>query len=147
MRNSPGVKYGSHHPLGRKPVQCPVLTTYSRGIFVGSGLTSEQMKPPRVYTCGTLHFFGGIRRSTLLRFSSFKGSVMRIHPRAYTGGFLRRRIKTEIKRWHLTGNSRQRGHDIFLIGWAFTETFVPLLDSGQLRTMDGQVEPAMGPNT
>jgi len=50
------------------------------------------MKPQRVYTRGVLHFFGGIHRSTLLRSSSFKGSVIRIHPRAYAGGLLRRRI-------------------------------------------------------
>ncbi len=64
------------------------------------------MKPPRDNTHGILHFFGGIRRSTLLAYSaeaaapaakaghssSFKGSAMRIHPRAYGRGLLRRRI-------------------------------------------------------
>ncbi|MCH6546517.1 MAG: hypothetical protein IH796_11060 [Deltaproteobacteria bacterium] len=51
------------------------------------------MKPPRVYTRGILHyFFGGIRRSTLLRSSSCGGFTMRIHPRAYARGRLRRRI-------------------------------------------------------
>ncbi len=33
MRNSPGVKFGSHHRLGRKPMQGPVLTTYSGVMF------------------------------------------------------------------------------------------------------------------
>jgi hypothetical protein len=28
------------------------------------------MKPPRVYTRGILHFFGGIHRSTLLAYSA-----------------------------------------------------------------------------
>ncbi len=51
------------------------------------------MKPPRVYTRGILPFFGGIRRSTLLRSWSFGGSDRRIHPWAYAHGLLRRRIK------------------------------------------------------
>ena len=33
MRNLHGVKFGSHHPFGRKPVQYPVMTTYSGVIF------------------------------------------------------------------------------------------------------------------
>ncbi len=78
------------------------------------------MKPPRAYARGILaysaevasatkagHFFGGIRRSTLLAYSaeaaasaakagrspSFGGSAVRIHPRLYSRGLLRRRIK------------------------------------------------------
>ncbi len=39
MRNSPGAKYGSHHPLGRKPVQGPVLTTYSGVMFCRIGVS------------------------------------------------------------------------------------------------------------
>ena len=39
------------------------------------------MKLPRVYTRGILHFFGGIRRSTRLRSTSFGASTLRIHPR------------------------------------------------------------------
>jgi len=50
------------------------------------------MKPPRAHARGILHFFGEIRRSTLLRSSSFGGSYLRIHPRAYARGLLRRRI-------------------------------------------------------
>ena len=50
------------------------------------------MRPPRVYTRGILHSFGEIRRSTLLRSSSFVGSDRRIHPWTYTHGILRRRI-------------------------------------------------------
>lgn len=53
------------------------------------------MKPPRAYARGILHFFGGIRRSTLLRSSSFGGSNLRIHPRPYSRGLLRRRIKNQ----------------------------------------------------
>jgi len=45
------------------------------------------MKHPRVYTRGILHFFGGIRQSTLLRSSSFKASALRIHLRAYALGY------------------------------------------------------------
>ena len=41
------------------------------------------MKPPRAYARRILHFFGEIRRSTLLRSSSFEGSARRIHPRPY----------------------------------------------------------------
>ena len=33
------------------------------------------MKPPRAYARGIIHFFGGIRRSTLLRSPSFGGST------------------------------------------------------------------------
>jgi len=40
------------------------------------------MQPPRVYTRGILHFFGGIRRSTCLR-QGYGRSDHRIHPRAY----------------------------------------------------------------
>ncbi len=39
------------------------------------------MKPPRAYARGILHFFSEIRRSTLLRSSSFGGSAPRIDPR------------------------------------------------------------------
>ncbi len=52
------------------------------------------MKPPRAYTRGILHFFGAIRRSTLLRSPSFGGSPLGIHPWAYAHGLLRRRIKS-----------------------------------------------------
>ena len=64
------------------------------------------MKPPRAHARGILHFFGGIRRSTRLAYSAeaaasaakagrqgYCGSNLRIHPRAYTRGLLRRRIK------------------------------------------------------
>ncbi len=66
----------------------------------------HHMKPPWVYTRGILHFFGGIRRSTLLRSLSFGGSDRRIHPWADAHGLLRRRINYfscswEVKRWHM----------------------------------------------
>ncbi len=51
------------------------------------------MKPPRAYARGILHFFGAIRRSTLLRSPSFGGSPLRIHLWTYVHGLLRRRIK------------------------------------------------------
>ncbi len=50
------------------------------------------MKPPRAYAPGILHFFGEIRRSTLLRSLRFGGSAPRIHPRTYGRCLLRRRI-------------------------------------------------------
>ncbi len=53
----------------------------------------ESMKLPRAYAPGILHFFGGIRRSTPLRSSSFGGSTARIPPRPDGRGLLRRRIK------------------------------------------------------
>jgi hypothetical protein len=56
---------------------------------------SSRMKPPRVYTLGILHFFGGICRRTLLHSSSFCGSATRIHPWAYARGPLQRRIKAQ----------------------------------------------------
>jgi len=77
------------------------------------------MKPPRVYTRSILHFFGGIRRSTLLRLPrgvgthsealvstvgstprgepSFGGSDMGIHPRVHARGLLRRRIIRQLE--------------------------------------------------
>ncbi|MCH7913023.1 MAG: hypothetical protein IH856_08305 [Deltaproteobacteria bacterium] len=65
------------------------------------------MKPPRAYARGILHFFGAIRRSTLLAYSaeaaasaakagrspSFGGSSLHIHPWIYVHDLLRRRIK------------------------------------------------------
>ncbi len=76
------------------------------------------MKPPRAYARGILHFFGGIRRSTLLRSSSFGGSALRIahsavaaataakagHPRAYARGLLAKADKPPL----LTGESNKR---------------------------------------
>ena len=68
------------------------------------------MKPPRAYARGILHFFGAIRRSTLLAYSaeaaasaakagrspSFGGSPLRIHSWSYAHGLLRRRIKKQL---------------------------------------------------
>ncbi len=73
------------------------IATFYSAIF--SLIVREpHMKPPRADAWGILHFFGGIRRSTLLaysaeaaasaakagRSSSFGGSDRRIHPWAYT---------------------------------------------------------------
>ncbi len=55
------------------------------------------MKPPRAYARGILHFFGAIRRSTLLRSPSFGRSPLRIHPWTHVHGLLRRRIKRSPK--------------------------------------------------
>ena len=46
----------------------------------------------RAYARGILNFFGGIRRSTLLRSPSFGGSTLCIHPRPDGRGLMRRRI-------------------------------------------------------
>ncbi|MFQ5917088.1 MAG: hypothetical protein ACE5I0_04670 [Candidatus Binatia bacterium] len=76
------------------------------------------MKPPLPYGGGILDFYGGIRRSTLLRLPrgvgshsealvstvvstprgepSFGGSTIRIHSRPNSRGLLRRRIKEAI---------------------------------------------------
>jgi len=76
------------------------------------------MKLARAYARGILHFFGGIRRSTLLRLPrgvgfhsealvstvgstprgkpSFGRSTLGIHPRPHGRGILRRRI-TELR--------------------------------------------------
>jgi len=50
------------------------------------------MKLPRACARGILHFFGGIRRSTLLRSPTFGQSTLGIHPRPHGRGILRRRI-------------------------------------------------------
>ncbi len=55
------------------------------------------MKPPRAYARGILHFFGAIRRSTLLRSPSFGGSPLRSHPWTYVHGLLRRRISLSCR--------------------------------------------------
>ncbi len=91
----------------------------SRGeVYIKS--SSRRMKPPRAYARGILHFFGPIRRSTLLAYSaeaaasaakagrspSFGGSPLRIHPWAYAHGLLRRRIKINPTACNRTGRLR-----------------------------------------
>jgi len=66
-----------------------LLPRYKKAAGMNCGVyANPKMKPPRAY----LHFFGGIRRSTLLRSSSFRVPTIRIHPWAYAHGLLRRRI-------------------------------------------------------
>ena len=72
--------------------------------FEFQGFRLLPMKPPRAYARGILHFFGAIRRSTLLRSPSFGGSPLRIHPWTYVHGLLRRRIKCSAERLQLSPN-------------------------------------------
>ncbi len=66
------------------------------------------MKPPRAAARGTLHLFGGIRRSTRLRSVSFGGSTKRIHPWAYAYG-RRRRWITPVPQTFSPGLASPRG--------------------------------------